>query len=211
MSGLGHDRISVWFMRIKTPTGLKILAADDNAERRGMFEAMLTENGYGIAGSLPFGALTPDRIEVDRPDVVLINVPDPDAEALERIRAIQESTPRPIALFTEEGSQDQIRAAVAAGVSAYIVVGLSRNRVRAAIDLARAQFEEAQHVRSELDKAQAALAERKLVERAKGVLMKQRGLNEEDAYQVMRKTAMDRNIRMADLAQTLIDATEILG
>ena len=176
-----------------------------------MFEAMLTENGYGITGSLMLGELTPARIERDRPDVVLVNVPDPDAEVLDRIRAIQRVQPCPVALFTEEGGQDQIRAAVAAGVSAYVVVGLNSNRVRSAIDLALAQFDEAQFVRAELDKAQGALLERKLVERAKGILMKQRGLNEEDAYQVMRKTAMDRNIRMADLAKTLIDAAEILG
>lgn len=198
-------------MRIKTPAGLRVLIADDNAARRGMFETMLAENGYGITGSLKLGGLTPARVERDRPDVVLVNVPKPDPKALGRIRAVQESQPCPIALFTEEGGQEQIRAAVAAGVSAYIVVGLNSNRVRSAIDLALAQFEEAQCVRAELDKAQAALLERKQVERAKGILMKQRGLNEEDAYQVMRKTAMDRNIRMADLAKTLIDAAEILG
>ena len=199
------------FMRIKTPAGLRVLIADDNAARRGMFETMLAENGYGITGLLKLGELTPARVERDRPDVVLVNVPDPDAKALARIRSVQDAQPCPIALFTEEGGQDQIRAAVAAGVSAYIVVGLNSNRVRSAIDLALAQFDEAQGVRAELDKAQAALLERKQVERAKGILMKQRGLNEEDAYQVMRKTAMDRNIRMADLAKTLIDAAEILG
>ncbi len=176
-----------------------------------MFKAMLSEHGYGIAGSLPFGDLTADRIERERPDAVLVNVTDPDERSMDRIRAIQDVRPSPIAMFSEDGEPEQIRAAVAAGVSAYIVVGLNSNRVRSAIDLARAQFDEGRHVRAELDKAQAALSERKLIERAKGIVMRQRGLNEEDAYQVMRKTAMDRNIRMADLAKTLIDATEILG
>jgi response regulator NasT len=198
-------------MRIKTPTGLRVLVADDNAERRGMFKAMLTENGYGIAGSLPFEDLSRDRVDRERPDAVLINVTNADAGALDRIRELQDARPTPIALFSEDGGPDQIRAAVAAGVSAFIVVGLNGNRVRSAIDLAMAQFDEARHVRAELDKAQAALSERKLIERAKGIIMRQRGLSEEDAYQVMRKTAMDRNIRMADLAKTLIDATEILG
>ena len=201
----------VMFMRIKTPTGLRVLVADDNAERRGIFKAMLSDNGYGIVGSLPFGDLTADRIERERPDAVVVNVTDPDESALDRIRTIQDGCPSPIAMFSEDGGPDQIRAAVASGVSAYVVVGLNSNRVRSAIDLARAQFDEGRHVRAELDRAQAALAERKLIERAKGIVMRQRRLDEEDAYRVMRKTAMDRNIRMADLAKTLIDATEILG
>ncbi len=176
-----------------------------------MFEAMLTENGYGIAGSFPLSELTSERVERDRADAVLVNVPDPDDAALERIRAIQDVSPRPVALFTEEGGQERMRAAVAAGVSAYIVIGLNSNRVRSAIDLATAQFDQARSMRDELDKAQAALSERKLVEKAKGIVMRQRGLSEEEAYKVMRKTAMDRNVRMVDLAKTLIDATEILG
>lgn len=92
-----------------------------------------------------------------------------------------------------------------------MTIEMSSNQVRPAVDLAVAQFTESQSLRKELDKAQTALSERKLIERAKGILMKQRSLNEEDAFQIMRKTAMDRNRRMADIAKTLIDATEILG
>jgi response regulator NasT len=172
---------------------------------------LLAEKGYRIAGTIPFGDLTPATVEARKPDAVLINVPAPREGVLEAIRVSQQTSPRPLALFCKHGNQAWIRAAVAAGVSAYITDELTGKRVQSAIDLAVAQFSECQSLREQLDEAQTALSERKLIERAKGIVMKQRRLDEEDAFQIMRKTAMDRNLRLADLAKTLIEATEFLG
>jgi two-component system, response regulator / RNA-binding antiterminator len=198
-------------MRSKTPSGQKILAVDDDPKRRSAFEGLLSENGYGIAGAIPFGDLTPERVDAQQTDVIVINAPAPNDYSLETICELQIISPRPIALFCGQGSQEQISSAVTAGISAYMTVELSSNQIGPAIALAVAQFSESQSLRKKLDKAQTALSERKMIERAKGIVMKQRNLNEEDAFQVMRKTAMDRNQRLADLANTLIDATEILG
>jgi len=198
-------------MHTSTANGPNILSVDDDANRRGVCEKLLTENGYGIAGSITIDDLTPGKVEERQADVVLINAPAPDARALSAIRKLQDAAPRPIVLFSEANKTERIKAVIAAGVSAYIEDGLGSNRLRSSIDLAIAQFGESQSLRLELEKTQTALSERKLIERAKGIVMKQRSLDEEGAFQVMRKTAMDKNVRVAELAKTLIDATEILG
>jgi len=114
-------------------------------------------------------------------------------------------------MFSQDGAPQVIREAVRAGVAAYVVDGLDPARVKGIVDAAVARFEEFQRLRGELAAANERLAERKLVERAKGLLMKSRGLDEDAAYRLMRKFAMDRKQRLADVAQQLIDAAELIN
>jgi response regulator NasT len=114
-------------------------------------------------------------------------------------------------MFSSDGAPETIREAVRAGVSAYVVDGMEPDRIRAIIDVAVAQFEDFQRLREELAEANLRLAERKLVERAKGLLMKSRSLDEEAAYALLRKFAMDRKLRLGEVAQQLIDAADLLG
>jgi response regulator NasT len=124
---------------------------------------------------------------------------------------MSQHTPRPVVMFATDSAPEKIRAAVRAGVSAYIVDGLEAGRVKAIVDVAVARFEQYQAVRQQLAEANLKLAERKLVERAKGLLMKSRGMDEEAAYSLLRKFAMDRKLRMSEVAQQLVDAADLLG
>jgi response regulator NasT len=198
-------------MRLRSPAGVKVLLVEDNPERRRMFEGFLMDNGYEVMLARPDAPTLPEAVAQQRPDTVMIGCSHLEPRLVEEIAEVQKVTPIPVVLFSEDNETDKIRAAVAAGVNAYIVVGVNANRVRSSIDLAFAQFEETQGLRSELYEATAALVERKLVERAKGIVMKTRSMNEEDAYRFMRKTAMDRNMRISDLAKTLIEAAELLS
>ena len=118
---------------------------------------------------------------------------------------------RPVVMFAEDGKPETIRAAIEAGVAAYVVSGLQPKRGRPVIDVAIARFGQFQELRSQLDKARASLAERKLIEKAKGELMKRRRIDEETAYGLMRKMAMDQKLRLIDVANRIIEAAELLG
>jgi response regulator NasT len=124
---------------------------------------------------------------------------------------MSEQSPRPIVMFASDDRSEAIRDAVRAGVSAYVVDGLDAERVKAIVDVACARFEEFQRLKIELAAANLKLSERKLVDRAKGLLMKARGLDEEQAFQALRRLAMDRKQRLGEVAQLLIDAAEMLG
>jgi response regulator NasT len=130
---------------------------------------------------------------------------------LEHLVVMSERGPRPVVMFTNDGAPEVIREAVRACVSAYVVGGLDAARVKSIIDVAVARFEDFQRLRTELAEANVRLSERKVIERAKGILMKTRGLDEETAYSLLRKNAMDRKLRIADVAQQLIDAAGLLG
>ena len=195
---------------LRTPNGVSVLLIDDNIGRKSVFEAMLTDSGYAITASVGSTADLVAEIGRRQPDVVLINDSAPEAALFKRIEAVDQSAPRPIVLFSEDHRPETIRTAVSAGVNAYVVVGLNTNRVRSAIDTACAHFAGSQALKQKLSKASEALAERKIIEKAKGLLMKQRGLGEDEAYASLRKTAMERNVRLADLARTINDAAELL-
>jgi response regulator NasT len=145
-----------------------------------------------------------------QPDVIIIDVDSPSRDTLEHIIVAGKDDPRPIVMFTHDGDTEKIRSATRAGVSAYVVGGLQSERIKPILDAAIARFDEYRAVRVELDRANLKLSERKNVERAKGVLMKQRGLDEDQAYTLMRKMAMDRNIKLAELAEQIVDAAKLL-
>ncbi len=150
---------------------------------------------------------------VDRyqPDVVIADMDAPNRDMLEALGSVQAKAPRPLVLFSPDDDPESIRRAVRAGVSAYVADGLQSQRVRPILDAAIAHFEQYRALHSELEKTRGQLAERKAIDRAKGIIMTQRGVAEPEAYRLLRKAAMDRNQRLAEVAESIIAASEILG
>jgi response regulator NasT len=144
---------------------------------------------------------TIDRL---KPDVIVIDTESPSRDVLEHLVVMSQHTPRPVVMFASDGAPETIREAVRAGVSAYVVDGLDKDRIKGIIDVAVARFEDFQRLREELADATLKLSERKVVERAKGLLMKGRGMDEETAYTWLRKTAMDRKLKLAEVAQRVL-------
>ena len=189
---------------------LKILIIDSNDERAAVVEAGLA--GYGDAQILRMGLLVDlaRKIEEIQPDVIFVDVDSPDRDTLENMRSVSDVLPRPIVMFVEESGASLAEEALRAGVSAYIVDGLSEKRVKPILDVAILRFKVFQKMREELDKAKSDLASRKVVERAKGLLMEQRRLSEEDAYRFLRNTAMKEGKSILEIADSLISISRLL-
>jgi len=146
-----------------------------------------------------------------QPDVVIVDMDAPNRDTLENLRCVQAHTPRPLVMFSQDDDSESIRRAVQAGVSAYVVDGMQSKRVRPILDAAIARFEQYRALENELDKTKNQLAERKLIDRAKGLIMQQRGVKESEAYGLLRKAAMDRNLRISEVAENIVSAVELLG
>jgi len=190
---------------------MRILLIDENRERSEMLQQALHETGCEVVAQ---SSSTLDLIRLvadSKPDVIIIDTDSPSRDTLEHVCIVSRDQPRPIVMFTHDGDGDKIRAALSAGVSSYVVDGLDPSRVKSILEVAVTRFEAHQALRGELDKANTSLAERKVIERAKGVLMKQRSLSEEEAYQTLRKMAMERSVKMAELSQQVISAAELLS
>lgn len=150
------------------------------------------------------------RIADLKPDIVLIDVANPSRDVLEDLALASGPLDRPVAMFVDKSDVALTRAAIEAGVSAYVVDGLQADRIKPILDAAIARFHMFQKMRAELAATKAALEDRKIIDRAKAILMKARGIDEEAAYALLRKTAMDQNRRMADIAQQLVMAAGLL-
>ncbi|MBU3029540.1 ANTAR domain-containing response regulator [Paracoccus marinaquae] len=146
-----------------------------------------------------------------RPDVVLIDIANPSRDVLEELALASGSAERPVAMFVDRSDEQLTRSAIEAGVSAYVVDGLRPERIKPILDAATVRFHMLQRIRAELEATRAALEERKIIDRAKAVLMKARGIDEEAAYGLLRKTAMDQGKRVADIAQQLVMAAGLLN
>ncbi len=190
---------------------MRVLVVDESAERAEVLRDGLRRAGYEVTASLSSPLALLKTIEELQPDVIVIDTESPSRDVLEHLVVMSQHTPRPVVMFATDGAPEVIRQAVRAGVSAYVVDGLDAARVKAVIDVAVARFEDFQRLREELAEANLKLSERKLVERAKGILMKTRGLDEESAYSLLRKAAMDKKLRLGEIAQQLIDAAELLN
>lgn len=192
-------------------TPLRIMLVDGVAARREGLAATLGEAGHRIVARIETGADLNAEVARIEPDIVIIDVDAPDRDMLEDMHTINRVRPRPILVFTQDDNPDLIRAAVRAGVSAYVVGAVEPARVQPVLHAAIARFEQFQSLQRELNDARGALAERKIIEKAKGVLMKQRGLDEEAAYNLLRSQAMARNLKLAELARSLLAAAELLA
>src|SRR5688500_5960460 len=190
---------------------MRVLVVHESAGRGEILRAALLLAGYEVAASLssPLSLLkTAEQLE---PNVIVIDTDSPSRDVLENLVMVSRHTPRPVVMFASDGSAETIRAVTRAGVSAYVVDGFDESRIRSIVEVAVARFEEQQDLRGQLAEANLKLAERKLIERAKGMLMKSRQLDEEAAYAALRKAAMDRNVKLAEIAQRIVDAADLLG
>jgi response regulator NasT len=189
---------------------LRIALVDEKPERSSALEAALVAEGYDVVARLGGSDDLRARLAELAPDVVIVDMQSPDRDVLEDMQRIHREAPRPIVMFVDESDGASIRAAVRAGVSAYVVDGLRSRSVRPIVEVAIARFEEFQALRHELEEALESLEERKLVDRAKGILMERRGVGEQEAYRLLRKAAMDRQVKLAELARQLIATAELL-
>jgi response regulator NasT len=191
--------------------GLRVIVVDDERDRAALVKAALEADGVTVAAVLGSGAGLTAKVAELAADVVIVDIDSPDRDILEDMRRVGVEQNRPVVMFAQDGKPETIRAAVEAGVSAYVVDGLKPDRVRPVIDVAIARFAQFQDLRSQLDKAKSTLAERKQIEKAKGILMKRRQIDEETAYGLLRRMAMDQKLRLIDVANKVIDAAELLG
>lgn len=186
------------------------MIVDNDIDRTTPLKQSLLDSGYEVIAHIKDTANLDSACRELQPDIVIIDTESPSRDTLENICVMTMHEPRPIVMFTHDGDKEQIRQATRAGVSAYVVGSIPSERLQPVIDAAVARFDEFRLLRSELNEANEKLNERKVVERAKGLLMKQRGLDEEQAYNMLRSMAMQRNMKIADLANQLMNAAKLL-
>jgi response regulator NasT len=183
--------------------GLRVMLVDRDPERAELLEQALAEAGHRVIARINDDASLPTQVAKHQPDVIVIDMEAPGRDTLEQMREISRDQPKPIILFSDERDPAYIRQAVQAGVSAYVVDGLSRERVMPIVEVAVARFREFQSLRQELEDAKTQLADRKIIDKAKGLLMQKKSMSEDQAYQFLRKTAMSRNLKLIEVARVL--------
>ena len=188
---------------------LKIVIVDENPIRAAILEEGLREAGYVNVTRIEDRTGLLARIYAIDPDVILIDLENPSRDVLEQMFQVSRAVKRPIAMFVDQSDTASIEASVDAGVSAYIVGNLQKERIKSILDLTISRFNAFARLQSELDRAKSALEERKVIDRAKGILMKAKNLTEEQAYALLRKTAMNENKKIAEVAQSVITAAEL--
>lgn len=190
---------------------MRIVIVDDSGLRATVLQDGLREAGYDdihVVG--PRGAFVA-RLERMAPDVVLMDLGNPSRDTLEEMLTVSRALARPIAMFVDQSDEAMIGAAIDAGVSAYVVDGLKKERIKAVLELAIRRFNAFARMQAELDEARTALADRKTIERAKAILMTTRSISEPDAYALLRTTAMNQGRRIAEVAEALITASSLIG
>lgn len=193
-----------------TEAQLRVLIVDQNLARATILEEGLREAGYRDLIVVRDMQNLMRRILDEEPDVILIDLENPNRDVLEQMFQVSRVVQKPVAMFVDSADRGTIEAAIDAGVSAYVVDGLRKERVRSIVEMSVSRFRAFEKLRVELDDTRRQLADRKVIDRAKGILMKQRSLNEEQAYEAMRKAAMDSNLRLADIAQSVVTAAGLL-
>lgn len=193
------------------PNPLSILVIDENRLRASVIEAGLREAGYTNLTVVHDVVGIAQRIVEIEPDVIVIDLENPNRDMLENMFQLSRAVKRPIAMFVDRSDKASIEAAVDAGVSAYIVDGLKQERVKPILDMAITRFNAFSRMARELEDARSELENRKLLDRAKGILMSTRGLSEPQAYALLRKTAMNQNRKISEIAESLILAAGLLA
>ncbi|HTN30849.1 MAG TPA: ANTAR domain-containing protein [Pseudomonas sp.] len=183
---------------------LRILLINDTARHVGRLRQALSEAGFDVIAESGPTIDLPDRVEALKPDVILIDSESPGRDVLEQVVMVSRTQPRPIVMFTDEQDPQVMRQAIRSGVSAYIVEGIQTQRLKLILDVAMARFESEQTLRSQLQAREAQLNERKRIEQAKGILMKLRQCDEEEAYTLMRRQAMGRQQKLIQVAEQII-------
>jgi response regulator NasT len=196
--------------RRMTESSLRILVVDPNRVRASILVDGLAEAGYeNVTVVRCMDNLLRRIVDID-PEVIVIDLENPNRDVLEQMFQVSRCVHRPVAMFVDQSDSGMIEAAVEAGVGAYVVDGLRKDRIRSILDTAVSRFHAFSRLREELDRTRQALEERKIVDRAKGVLMKAKGLNEEEAYDLLRRAAMNENRRLGEVAQSVVTAARLL-
>ena len=183
----------------------------EDAELADALRDGLIDAGYDVVATLNGDLHLPQRLSQLAPDMIIIHADSDARDVLEHVVMATRDEPRPIVMFTEHSEPNDMRAAIAAGVSAYVVAGLQPQRVKPVLDVAMARFTVEQKLRAELSSARSELAERKVIERAKGLLMTRNGYSEEEAFRQLRRQAMDKNLKIVEIAQRILDVADLLG
>jgi|TARA_B100000519_G_scaffold159414_1_gene141153 response regulator NasT len=186
-----------------------ILVIDEDPDRAAIVERGLVESGYARVSRIGTSHNLVERIQALAPDIIIIDLENPDRDTLEQMFQVSRAIARPIAMFVDQSDASMIQEAVSAGVSAYVVDGLRQDRIRPIVEMAISRFNVFDQLRRERDEAQAKLNERKMIERAKGLLMKEKGLSEEESYNLLRKNAMKQNRKIYEIAQSVITAFQL--
>ena len=192
------------------PHPLRILLIDDGAHRVSLIHDELAREGHLVVGVLDSALLIHDCVLRLQPDVVIVDSESPTRDTLEHLGTMSAACPRPVVVFSEDAAAAPMRQALRAGVSAYVISGLQPHRLLPVLQVAIARFEQDRALRGQLELAQSQLSERKLVERAKGMLMNEIGLTEEQAFAHLRKLAMDRGQRLGQVAERIVAARDLL-
>ena len=193
------------------PPKLKVMLVDEDPDRAADVRAALAACGCEVISLLASPLEIYDAVKTTSPDVIIIDTESPSRDSLENLAFVSRDRPHPIVMFSGDRSSETIREAIRAGVSAYVVDGLSEARLLPILEVAVARFAAEQILKQELAYAKTQLTDRKKIERAKGLLMKQQDVSEEDAFQLLRRFAMDRGIKIADAATRVIEIARFLG
>jgi response regulator NasT len=189
---------------------LHVTIVDDDSSRSIILEKALEDAGYEVIAVLNSKDNLLMHIEQQQPDVIIVDLESPNRDSLESMRIVTQHNPKPIVMFTNDADDDMISEAINAGVSAYVVDGFNESRIQPIMNVAIARFREFQALRSELEKTKSSLEERKIIEKAKGIVMAQRQCNEDEAYQILRNLSMDNNKRIVEIAEQLVSITDAL-
>jgi response regulator NasT len=190
---------------------LRVLLVNDTNKQVGSLRTALVQAGCEVVEEVSSALMIPKRVAELKADIVIIDTESPSRDVLEQICVMTQDAPHPIVMVSEDTQPAAIKAAIKAGVSAYVVEDIDAGRLSAVLEVAQARFEQDQALMSQIRQAESKLNERKVVERAKGLLMQLRSMTESEAYHAMRKMAMDRNIRIIDVAQKLLAMNELLA
>ncbi len=190
---------------------LRIVVVDEDPLRAAVIEDGLREAGHLHISRIDDTTRLLERLQALDPEVIVIDLASPSRDVLEQMFRVSRTVHRPIAMFVDQSDSAMINAAIDAGVSAYVVDGLRKERVKSILDMTISRFNAFARLRAELDEAKSQIEDRKVIDRAKGILMKARNIPEAQAYTMMRKVAMNENRRIAEIARSIITASELLG
>ena len=190
---------------------MRVLLVNDTDKPIGDLRQALEQAGYEVLEAPAGSSALLHAVETGQPDVVIVDVDSPSRDTLEQLAMLHHHAPRPVVMFSGDGDDALIRAAVGAGVTAYVVDGLSPARLAPIVQVALARFEQESGLRRRLDEVQQALQDRKLIDRAKGVLIARRGMSEAEAYAALRQQAMRQGLKLAEVARRIVDMADLLG
>lgn len=192
-------------------SSLKIVVVEPDRQRAIEIIDALKDGGWTNVTVLAETTALARHLQQIDPDLVLIDLANPSRDALEQLSMASDAQHRPVAMFVDQSDTEMTKAAIGAGLSAYVVDGLKKDRIKPVLETAIARFQMISQMRSERDAAKQALEDRKTIDRAKGIIMRAKDLNEDEAYKLLRKTAMDQGRKVIEVAQALVTASDLLG